>query len=96
MLWANFSMGIEGGGGRGGGCPGIHCSSTLAKAREVLVSNKLWKHKDGKSSCSCTYYLESVVRGHHMYKRIWTPVVREQLVRKYEEDNDNDSGVVAS
>ena len=39
--------------------------------------------------------LESVVRGHHVYKRIWTPLVGEQLVLKYEEDNNNDSKVVA-
>ena len=41
------------------------------------------------------YVLESVVRGHHVYKCIWTPHVGEQLRLKHEENNENDRRVVA-
>ena len=41
------------------------------------------------------YVMESVVRGHHVYKRIWTPRVGEQLQLKHEEDNSNDVRAVA-
>ncbi len=42
--------------------------------------------------------LDSVVRGHHVYKRIWTPTVGEQLQLRpehAEEDNENDPRAVA-
>ncbi len=38
--------------------------------------------------------LDSVVRGHHVYKRIWTPV-GEQLQLRPEEDNESDPRAVA-
>ena len=41
------------------------------------------------------YVLESVVCGHHVYKRIWTPHVGEQLRLKHEENNENDRRAVA-
>ncbi len=34
--------------------------------------------------------LDSVVRGHHVYKRNWTPTVGEQLQLRPEEDNESD------
>ncbi len=37
--------------------------------------------------------LESVVRGHHVYKRIWTPTVGEQL--QLRPDNESDPRAVA-
>ncbi len=39
--------------------------------------------------------LDSVVRGHHVYKRIWTPTVGEQLQLRPEEDNETDPRAVA-
>ncbi len=39
--------------------------------------------------------LDSVVRGHHVYKRIWTPTVREQLQLRPEEGNERDPRAVA-
>ena len=44
---------------------------------------------------SGTLGLESVVRGHHCYKRIWRPLIGEQLALRYEEDNDHDRRAVA-
>ena len=41
------------------------------------------------------YTLESVVRGHHIYKCIWTPRVGEHLLLKLEESNNNDPRAVA-
>ncbi len=41
------------------------------------------------------FCLESVVHGHHVYKRVWTPVVGEQLPVGVEEDNGNDPRAVA-
>ena len=36
------------------------------------------------------YLHESVVQGHHVYKRVWSPVVGEILQLSCEEDNDHD------
>ena len=47
------------------------------------------------ASDASTFSLESVVRGHHVYKRVWTPFIGEQLTLKHEEDNANDWRAVA-
>ncbi len=39
--------------------------------------------------------LDCVVRRHHVYKRIWTSTVGEQLQLRPEEDNESDPGAVA-
>ena len=38
---------------------------------------------------------ESIVRGHHIYKCVWTPHVGEQLQMQREENNENDPRTVA-
>ena len=38
--------------------------------------------------CSAVYEKESVVRGHHVYKAIWTPVIGEELEVRTEDDSD--------
>ncbi len=47
------------------------------------------------ASPSATFILESVVRGHHIYKRIWTPMLGEILQIKLEETNSNDAKAIA-
>ena len=42
-----------------------------------------------------SFIFESVVRGHHIYKRVWTPVLGEKLGIVIEEDNNHDARVVA-
>ena len=39
--------------------------------------------------------VEGVIRGHHVYKRIWTPRLGEQLTLAPESDNDHDRRAVA-
>ena len=41
------------------------------------------------------YCMESVVRGHHVCKRIWHPVVGEQLVVEREDGNSHDKHAVS-
>ena len=41
------------------------------------------------------FTLESVVRGHHIYKRVWTPMLGEKLQIAIEDDNSNDARAVA-
>ena len=41
----------------------------------------------------CT--LESVIRGHHIYKRIWRPLVGEVLTLEREEGNTHDRFTVS-
>ena len=41
------------------------------------------------------YKKESVVRGHHIYKTVWTPVIGEELPVEREEDNQHDQHAVA-
>ena len=45
--------------------------------------------------CRAVYEKESVVRGHHVYKAIWTPVIGEELEVKTDEDNNHDQHAVA-
>ena len=33
---------------------------------------------------------ESVVRGHHTYKAVWTPTIGEELLLEVEDDNEYD------
>ena len=40
--------------------------------------------------CRAVYEKESVVRGHHVYKAIWTPAIGEELEVRTEDDNDHD------
>ena len=39
--------------------------------------------------------VEGVIRGHHVYKRIWMPRLGEQLTLAPESDNDHDRRAVA-
>jgi site-specific recombinase len=39
--------------------------------------------------------LESIVRGHHIYKTIWTPRLGETLTVQHEQDNDHDRYAVS-
>ena len=48
----------------------------------------------GGSSSNETFQLESVVRGHHVYKTIWTPSVGQLLQASAEEHNTKDSCAV--
>ena len=41
------------------------------------------------------YEKESVVRGHHIYKAIWTPVIGEELDVQTEDSNHHDQHAVA-
>lgn len=38
---------------------------------------------------------DSVVRGHHVYKSVWTPVIGEELYLEPEESNEHDEYAVA-
>ena len=42
-----------------------------------------------------TYDKSSVVKGHHIYKFVWTPVIGQELNTKLEEDNGQDKHAVA-
>ena len=42
-----------------------------------------------------SFYLESVVCGHHVYKQIWIPVVGERLPIGIEKDSSTDAWTVA-
>ena len=47
------------------------------------------------ASQSCTTYgKSSVIRGHHVYKAIWTPIVGENLSLQLEEENEHDNHAV--
>ena len=52
--------------------------------------------KDGKSRyCAQLVQPESVVQGHHVYKRVWTPFVGERLPIEIEKCNSNHARAVA-
>ena len=48
------------------------------------------------ASLGSDYYEKaSVVKGHHIYKAIWTPVIGEELPAQAEDRNDHDEHAVA-
>ena len=51
--------------------------------------------KPSASSVSSMYKKESVVRGHHIYRKSWAPVIGEVLPVEREEDNQHDDYAVA-
>ena len=42
-----------------------------------------------------TFTVNSVVRGHHVYKSVWTPFLGEELVLEAEDGNEHDQHAVA-
>ena len=46
------------------------------------------------SQCSDSYEKMSVIRGHHIYKSIWTPIIGEELVLEAQDDNKHDKHAV--
>jgi len=47
------------------------------------------------TATSTQYTMDSVVRGHHVYKEIWTSFIGEELFCKGEADNIHDIYAVA-
>ena len=43
-----------------------------------------------QGSSNSAFEKASVIRGHHIYKSIWTPVVGEELTLQREDGNDHD------
>ena len=50
---------------------------------------------DGMEPGDFSFSLESVIRGHHIYKTVWTPFTGEILTLTIEEGNENDPFAVA-
>ena len=46
------------------------------------------------SQCSDSYEKMSVIRGHHIYKSIRTPIIGEELVLEAQDDNEHDKHAV--
>ena len=53
------------------------------------------KQRRNATIMTTSFRIESTVRGHHVYKSLWTPVVGEELRVQIEEDNIFDEFVVA-
>ena len=47
------------------------------------------------TQCSDSYEKTSVIRGQHIYKSIWTPIIGEELVLEAQDDNEHDKHAVA-
>ena len=47
------------------------------------------------SSKTYTYEFPSSIRGHHVYKRVWTPVFGEVLKCSIEDDNEEDTYAIS-
>ena len=50
---------------------------------------------DSAAAGVCDLSLDSAVRGYHIYKSVWNPVVGDVLICKRESGNDNDQFAVA-
>ena len=68
-------------------------------ARDERACMHAWHVTIDPSGASCVVYamfeIQSCVRGHHVYKDIWTPFVGETLSCEREEDNTADPYAVA-
>ncbi len=63
----------------------------------IYVATQL-QTKQSNHNCNSLdnqFVLKYSVRGHHIYKRIWTPQVGERLETFCEEDNEHDKYAVA-
>ncbi len=63
----------------------------------IYVATQLQTKQSNHNSNSLTnqFVLKCSVRGHHTYKRIWTPQVGERLETFCQEDNEHDKYAVA-
>ena len=67
----------------------------------VLIGSALFpvmadnQGKPSALSVRSVYKKESVVRGHHIYQKSWTPVIGEVLTVEREENNQHDDYAVA-
>ena len=50
---------------------------------------------EAHSYTTCQYEKASVVKGHHIYKAVWTPAISEEPHTKLEKDNEHDEHAVA-
>ena len=48
-----------------------------------------------QGSSDSRFVKSSVIRGHHVYKAIWTPALREELIVKVEDGNVHDEHAIA-
>ena len=46
-------------------------------------------------TCASTFDTTSCIRGHHVYKNVWTPTLGDELECRREGDNDFDRYAVA-
>ena len=53
-----------------------------------LIERAKFKNPSGEMAGDRACCLDSVVRGYHIYKRIWTPVIGKQLDVVHEDDNE--------
>ena len=67
-------------------------SKTRVSLKELTVSDF---HRDMYEEGDFTFQVRSVVRGHHVYKTVWTPVVGERLSLSPEDENEHDTHAVA-
>ena len=57
---------------------------------------KQWKTVKLMASIDIKFSLDSVIRGHHIYKTVWTPSVEETVQLELEENEHDVSDFVSS
>ena len=48
------------------------------------------EHVEDKAGVSIEFSFDNVIQGYHVYKKVWTPSVREVLLLVKEEANEHD------
>ena len=61
---------------------------------EKTVKKKMTSSSSGVSGAALCVY-DSVIRGHHVYKTIWTPYIGETLLAQKDPANSHDRRAVA-
>ena len=72
----------------------MRLSENMIKTMRLLIThapNNQWFIQRGVASLT----LESVIRGHHIYKSRWTPLLGETLNTSLELDNEHDKYAVS-
>ena len=56
----------------------------------VLLGASIYDVRTAAMGSSCSWLTSNVVRGHHVYKNVWTPSIGERLQLHQQDDNDCD------
>ena len=68
---------------------------SLSMIAYALLGASIYGVQTAAMESSCSWSSSSVVRGHHVYKNVWTPSIGKRLQLRRQDDNDYDDHAVS-